>query len=328
MEKLSTRKLGKSGIEVSAMGLGCWAIGGPFKLFGIPDGWGDVDDVESMKAIHRALDLGITFFDTADAYGTGHSEEVLGKALKGRRNDVVIATKFGFTYDESKREIIGEDCSPEYVRKACEASLKRLGTDYIDLYQLHIWSIPDEKIDPVIEAFERLVEKGLIRAYGWSTDKTDSARRFVENSNCSAIQQCMNIFWHEKEILKLCEEHGLASINRSPLAMGLLSGKFNADTVFPPNDVRGNPHTWLSYFKDGKPVKEFLDKLESIKEILRSGGRTSAQGSLAYIWAKSQNAIPIPGFKNAQQVEENARAMEFGPLTREQAEEIDKILGN
>jgi len=328
MRKDFIRKLGKSGIQVSPLGLGCWAIGGPFKMFGVPDGWGEIDDGESKKAIHTALELGINFFDTADAYGTGHSEEILGEALKGKRNEAVIATKFGYTYDEAARELNGEDSSPEYIRKACEASLRRLKTDYIDLYQLHRWSIPDEEIDPVIETLEKLKSEGLIRAYGWSTDKADSAAIFAERSNCSVFQQCMNIFWHEPKVLELCEKYDLASINRSPLAMGLLSGKFDANSTLPGNDVRGQTLDWLSYFKNGKPVKEYLDKLESVKEILRSNGRTPAQGSLAWIWAKSEKTIPIPGFKNVRQVQENAKAMEFGPLTREQMLEIEKILAS
>ncbi|WP_233530920.1 aldo/keto reductase [Paenibacillus alkalitolerans] len=139
---MQRRKLGKSGIEVSSVGFGCWAIGGPFRLDGLPDGWGEVDDGESVRAIRRALELGVDFFDTADAYGTGHSEEIVGFALEGRRHEAVIATKFGYAYDESTRHVSTRyDVSPDYVRKACEASLRRLKTDYIDLYQLHVGDI-------------------------------------------------------------------------------------------------------------------------------------------------------------------------------------------
>src|SRR4051812_39372927 len=132
------RKLGQTGPVLSAIGLGCWAIGGAFRFEGKPDGWGAVNDDESIRAINRAVDLGVTLFDTADVYGTGHSERVLGRALRSRRDDVVIATKFGYTYDESRREITGTDLSASYIRRACAASLVRLGTDYIDLYQLHV----------------------------------------------------------------------------------------------------------------------------------------------------------------------------------------------
>lgn len=217
MNSTQSRTLGRSGIKVSPMGLGCWAIGGAFKFNGMNDGYGQIDDEISVKAIQRAVVLGITYFDTADAYGTGHSERILGKALKGIRSKVVISTKFGYTYNESSKELLGEDSSAEYIMKACEASLKRLKTDYIDLYQLHRWSIPVEEIDQVIETLEKLVTKGLIRAYGWSTDWVEGASIFAEKSNCAAIQQSFNLFGYEKEILALCEKYDMASINRSPL---------------------------------------------------------------------------------------------------------------
>lgn len=163
------RTLGRSGITVSAMGLGCWAIGGPFLLDGKADGWGGVDDDESVRAIRRAVDLGVTFFDTADVYGAGHSERVLGRALRGIRDRAVIATKFGYTFEESSREITGTDTSAAYIRQACAASLRRLGTDRIDLYQCRVWSIPVAAVDDLIGALDDLREDGLIRAYGWST---------------------------------------------------------------------------------------------------------------------------------------------------------------
>lgn len=326
MNALANRTLGRSAIEVSPMGFGCWAIGGLFKMNGLGDGYGQVDDDISIKAIRKAVELGITFFDTADAYGTGHSERVLGKALKGIRNKVVIATKFGHTYNESTRELTGENSSAEYIMKACEASLKRLQTEYIDLYQLHRWSIPAEEIDQVIEAFEKLVAKGLIRAYGWSTDWVEGASMFVERSNCSALQQGLNVFGYEKGILDLCERYHLASINRSPLAMGLLSGKFTPASKLPLDDVRGNAHSWNLFFREGKPNQEYLEKLEAIKEILKSDGRSLVQGALAWIWAESGRTIPIPGFKTVRQVEENAKAMEFGPLSDKQMKEIASLL--
>lgn len=328
MSNFMSKTLGRSGIKVSPMGLGCWAIGGRFKMNGMHDGYGTVDDNVSIKAIQRAVELGITFFDTADAYGTGHSEKILGKALKGLRSKVVIATKFGHTYNENTRELTGENSSKEYIMKACEASLKRLQTDYIDLYQLHRWSIPFDEIGQVVDAMETLVKKGLIRSYGWSTDWVEGAAKFAEISNCAAIQQGFNIFGYEKGILELCEKYDLASINRSPLAMGLLSGKFTSASKLPSDDVRGNAHSWNSFFIDGRPNQKFLDKLEAVKEILTSGGRTLAQGSLCWIWSKSNRAIPIPGFKTAQQVEENAKAMEFGSFSPDRMKEIDRLLSD
>jgi aryl-alcohol dehydrogenase-like predicted oxidoreductase len=172
------RMLGRSGIEVSAIGLGAWAIGGPFSARGREAGWGEVDDDESIAAVRQALDLGVTLIDTADTYGAGHSERVLGRALAGRRDEVVIATKFGNTFDEATRTRTGADTSAGYIRAACQASLDRLGTDRIDLYQLHCDAEP-EQIDDILATLESLVDSGLIRGYGWSTDDPAKAAAFA-----------------------------------------------------------------------------------------------------------------------------------------------------
>jgi aryl-alcohol dehydrogenase-like predicted oxidoreductase len=322
-----TRQLGRSGIQVSAMGLGCWAIGGPFTdMEGVSVGWSKVDDDESIRAIRLALELGVTFFDTADVYGAGHSEEILGQALAGRRDDVVIATKFGNTFDRETRQMTGEDGSPEYVREALESSLRRLNTEYVDLYQFHIWGYPPEEAGPTRDVLEELVTEGTIRGYAWSTDVLESVEVFAEGPNCIAVQQQLNVFGGSDEILALCQEKNLASINRGPLAMGLLTGKFQESTRFPADDIRRHVE-WHEGFKDGKPNPEWLERLEIIREILTSGGRTLAQGALAWIWGRSEKTIPIPGFKTVQQVEENAGAMQFGPLNPEQLAEIDALLG-
>ncbi len=320
------RTLGRSGIEVSALGLGCWAIGGPMIFNGIADGWGDVDDAESINAIHKALELGINFLDTADAYGVGHSETVIGKAIAGKRDRVVIATKFGNFGNEATKTIHGINVAPDYIERACDASLKRLNTDFIDVYLLHEWNLSVSDVDSVCTTLDKLVKKGKIRTYGWSTDLVGGAKLFAERANCSVIEHCLNVFEDAPQLVKFCETKNLASINRSPLAMGFLSGKFNAESLLSKNDVRGAGHSWVPYFKDGKPVPEFLKALDSVKEILTSGGRTLVQGALAWIWGKSGNTIPIPGFKTVKQVEENAKAMDFGPLTQDQMNEIDRIL--
>jgi aryl-alcohol dehydrogenase-like predicted oxidoreductase len=321
------RQLGRSGIEVSAMGLGCWAIGGPFWRGDTPVGWGEVDDAESIRAIHAALDLGVTFFDTADVYGTGHSEEVLGRALAGRRADVVIATKFSNVFDTESRQIIGSDVSPGFIREACEASLSRLKTDHIDLYQLHNGGLALEEAQGVRETLEALVDAGKIRAYGWSTDDPERAAFFAEGPHCTAVQNQMNIFSDAPEMIALCERLNLASINRGPLAMGLLSGKYKADSTLAANDVRGeNAPSWMQYFQDGRPNPVFLEKLGAIRDVLTSDGRTLVQGALGWLWARSTTTIPIPGFRTAPQVEENAGAMAFGPLNPAQMQQIDKLL--
>ena len=311
-----TRQLGRSGIEVSAMGLGCWAIGGPIWRDGEPRGWGDVDDSESVRAIHRALDLGVTFFDTADVYGAGHSEHIVGQALAGRRDRVVIATKFGNTFDEATRTGTGTDASPDYIRRACDASLRRLQTDHIDLYQFHVGTYDPVEAGIVRDVLEDLVAAGKIRAYGWSTDDPDRARIFAEGPHCSAIQQRLNIFEGNQQTLMVCEELNLASVNRGPLGMGLLTGKFNADSVLPASDVR---HDWN--LREGERA-ERLAKLQALRDVLVSDGRTLAQAALGWLWARSDKTVPIPGFKTVGQVEENAGAMRFGMLSEEQMEMV------
>ncbi len=323
---LMTRTLGRSGIKVSALGLGCWAIGGPFILGGLPDGWGSVDDRESIQALHAAFDLGVNFVDTADAYGVGHSEQVVGQAVAGRRSSVVISTKFGYFGNESTKTLCGVNLNPDYAERACDASLKRLNTDYIDLYLLHVGDISLGQIGPILDALDRLVEKGKIRTYGWSTDLTDGAAAFARRPNCSAIEHDMNVFIDAPEMVKLCEANHLASVNRMPLAMGMLTGKFTRDSNLPKDDVRGAGHGWVRYFKDGKPDPAYLKMLDGVREVLTSNGRTLAQGALCWLWGRSENTIPIPGFKSVKQAEENFKAMSFGPLTSRQMLEVDVLL--
>ncbi|MFF4904085.1 aldo/keto reductase [Streptomyces sp. NPDC001260] len=321
------RTLGRGGTEVSALGFGCWAIGGEWSdLEGRPLGWGKVDDEESVRAIHRALDLGVTFFDTADVYGTGHSERVLGRALGRRRGDVVIATKWGNLFDETTRTLKGADVSPEYVREALTASLARLGTDYVDLYQLHISDAHPEQGARLRDACEELVKEGLIRAYAWSTDDPARAAVFAEGAHCAAVQHALNVFQDAPEMLALCEETGLASINRSPLAMGLLAGRRQGELEA--GDIRSMPPAWLPGFEEGSgAASDWLSRVDAIREILTTDGRTLAQGALAWIWARSPRTVPIPGFRSVAQAEQNAGAIAKGPLTAGQLTEIDRILG-
>ena len=322
------RTLGRSGIQGSAMGMGCWAIGGPFWEGDKPDGWGVVDDAESRRAIDRAVDLGITFFDTANAYGAGHSERILGQAFRERRGKVVIATKFNALFDEATRQVTGSDASPAGIRRACEDSLRRLNTDYIDLYQFHDGGFPVDKAQPVRDTLEELVKQGKIRAYGWSTDAPKSAEFFAQGKHCTAIQLQLNVFEANPEVLAICEKYDLAAINRGPLAMGLLTGKYSAASRPSSDDVRGvNSPEWMKYFKNGQPNPEFLKQREAVSQVLTSRGRTLAQGALAWLWGRSPKTLPIPGFRTVAQVEENCRALEYGPLDAAQMEEIERILG-
>jgi aryl-alcohol dehydrogenase-like predicted oxidoreductase len=311
---MDKRPLGaRSGVSVSALGLGCWAIGGPWRHEGRPAGWGEVDDRQSLRAIRRALDLGITLFDTADVYGCGHSERVLGRALAGRRDEAVIATKFGLLFDEATRTGAGADASPAYVRRACEASLRRLGTDRIDLLQLHGGVDDAAGAEPVVEVLEELVAEGKVRAYGTSNDLPEVVEVFAAGAHCVAVQQELNVFSANDEALALCEQHGLAAIARTPLAMGLLTGAYRpGGPLPPPGDVRrATPH-W-DFFADDA-VEGWMARVAALRETLTAGGRTLAQGALAWIWARSPLAIPIPGFRTVAQVEENAGALRHGPL--------------
>jgi aryl-alcohol dehydrogenase-like predicted oxidoreductase len=321
-----TRRLGKSDIEVSALGMGCWAIGGPWiwEQPGedpFPAGWGNVDDHESIRAIHTALDLGINFFDTAANYGAGHSETILGQGLGSRRYQVVIATKFGHVVDEERKVVYKDDAQVlSNLRQDCENSLRRLGTDYIDIYQFHEASYDPDLAPAVMEILEELVAEGKIRFYGWSTDFPDRAAIFADGQHCTAIQFALNISHDNPEMRTLCDASDLGGINKSPLNKGILTGKFSHDSTFPENDIRHGLN-----FKEGVPA-ERLQQIADLQEVLTSQGHTLAQAALAYIWALDERMVPIPGFKTVQQVEENSGAMQLGPLSGEQMEQIAEIL--
>lgn len=325
------RTLGRSGIEVSAMGLGTWAIGGPWTLGGGEAGWSAVDDAESTRAIHRAIELGVNFFDSAANYGAGHSERVLGAAIKGLRDKIVIATKFGYKVDEKRKEVMAygekeeESDVASHIRADLEASLSRLGTDYIDAYLLHVWGLSVDRALAARDVLDALVREGKIRTYGWSTDRLDAIEAFSTSASCGVLEQQFSVLDGNAELLAYGEKSNIASLVRGPLGMGLLTGKFSANTQFKNDDVRRHM-AWHPGFKDGKPTAEWLSALESIRGVLTDGERTLAQGALAWLWARSPNAIPIPGFRNVAQVEENARAMENGPLSTEQMAEIERIL--
>jgi len=288
-----------------------------------PGGYGEVDDNESVQAIHCAIDLGINFFDTAPNYGCGRSERVLGRAIADRRDKVVIATKFAYVCQEGTRQVVDSDTSPEAIRRSLKDSLRRLRTDYVDLFQLHVWDLDPEKALEVRETLEELVAEGKIRSYGWSTDNPEGVRVFARgHNNCVAVQHPLNVIEDAPEMLAVCDEFHLASINLAPLMSGFLSGKYTDDATFPEND-------WRQRFnlKEG-PLAELFKHIEALREVLTQGDRTLIQGALGWIWARSERTIPIPGFKTVAQVEENAGAMDFGSLSDEQMQQIDKLLGH
>lgn len=293
---------------------------------GKPDHYGEVDDAESIRAIHAAIDAGVTLFDTADCYGAGHSETVLGRALTGHRSSVVVATKFGNCFDAESRHVRGEDVSPAYIRRACQASLARLQMDVIDLYQIHCWALSPTQGDEAAATLESLCDEGLIRAWGWSTDELPQVRRMVEIPRFSVLQHEANVFSFSSAAPALCERENLGLLARSPLAMGLLGGRYDAQSRFSADNVRGSGHGWVKYFRDGRPAPDFLRSLDAVREILTSGGRSVAQGALAYLWGKSDRVVPIPGFKSTAQALENATAMHYGPLPAASIREIDALV--
>jgi aryl-alcohol dehydrogenase-like predicted oxidoreductase len=320
------RDLGtRTGIEVSALGLGCWAIGGPYTSNGRPAGWGEVDDEESIRAIRRALDLGVTLFDTADAYGCGHSERVLGRALAGRRDDVVIVTKVGNLFDEQTRTAGGSDLSPAYLRRACDASLRRLDTDRIDVYLIHNGFAGPEDVPAVVDVLEELVAAGKVRWYGSSVSDPAIVRAMAEGPHMVASQHELNVLRAELETLNVAEELGLASLNRTPLAMGLLSGRYRPDALPAADDVRRNT-PWWDFFDEGE-MERWLERIAEVRAELTADGRSLVQGALGWIWGRSPLTLPLPGFRTVAQVEENVGAADHGPLPAASMQRIRSILG-
>ena len=332
------RKLGRSGIEVSALGLGCMEIGGKMRDkegYGLKPAdkdkepmfyLGKVDDHQSIQTFEYALDNGINFFDTAPAYGAGHSERILGRAFAGKRDKVVIATKFGkpiaeqenwFGRYSSNRELI------QSIRSECEASLERLGTDYIDLYQFHQMEFNLlEYADEVIEILERLVAAGKIRYYGWSTNNLECIQAFSQGEHYTATQHDLNVLMDAPKQLAICDEMDHASIVNGVLGMGFLTGKYTAENyknLLSEDDFR---------LRIAPYFLPLLDKLDMVRDILTSDGRTIPQGALAWVWARSNRCIPITGFRTFDQVKENITAMQYRPLTPDQMQEINKILDN
>lgn len=239
---------------------------------------------------------------------------------------MVVATKWGNVFDEETRTLTGADDSPAYARRALTASLRRLGTDHVDLYQLHLSDLDPARAAELRDACEEFVSEGLIRAYAWSTDDPARAAVFAQGEHCAAVQHAVNVLQDAPEMLALCEELELASINRSPLAMGLLAGKRQG--ALEAGDIRSRPPAWLQGFQEGAGADaDWLARVDALKEILTGGGRTLAQGALAWLWARSPRTVPIPGFRSVEQAEQNAGAIAKGPLTAGQLTEVDQILG-
>ncbi len=319
---METRVLGRSGLDVGDMGLGCWAIGGAFWDRGGYMGYGDVDDAESVRALHHALELGIRFFDVAGVYGCGHAETLLGQVLHKTRAEVMIAAKFGYTFTDNPPEVTGTDITPKGIRYALEQSLKRLKREKIDIYQLHLFELPLIEALEVAGTLDDLVQEGLIGTYSWCNEQPESLSAFARDTNASVVPILLNVLEGNRELPSLCADLNLGVMVRRPLGMGLLTGKLQAGHQFATNDMRTR-FKWN--LETGKQAAQ-LGQLEKIKELLCTGGRTLAQGALAWLWAFHPSLVPIPGFKTVTQVEENVSAMQFGVFPPEVMLEIETLM--
>ncbi|MEH7504164.1 aldo/keto reductase [Neobacillus drentensis] len=297
---MNYRTLGKTGIEVSEIGFGAWAIGG--------DAWGPVDDQQSIKAMNHAFELGVNFFDTADVYGEGRSERLVYELIKDKRDQIVLSTKGGLMGHTRKPEPIYDQ--PEKVVKAFEDSLKRLGTDYIDVYFCHIWWHVEKETEAFLEAFDRLKQAGKVRAVGVSTDNFEYLKTFNRNSTIDVLQVDYSLSNRnaEKEILPYCEEEKIGVVVRGPLQKGLLTGKFTKGITFTGNDVRQH---W-----NPKWFEEQVEKVEKLKEFVKED-RSLGQLALQFVLSHPAVSTAIPGAKTTLQVEENAGAS-VSPLLEEE----------
>ena len=304
---------------VSEIGFGAWAIGGPAQLGRATIGWGQVDDEISLRALETALDLGVNFFDTADVYGHGHSEELIGRAFKGKRDRVILASKVGNLVDQNGDWI--KDFSPDYVRRAIEASLKRLGTDYIDLYQLHSPHADFRYSPSTFQVFDDLVREGKIRCYGVSIGPVEHGLQLAGIGKSDAFQLVYSMLSREaeEELLPLTIEHDIGIIARVPLASGFLTGKFKKGHQFPRDDHRS---TWQR-----ERIDSTVEKVERLRFLEIPGERNLAQAALQYCLAHPAVSCCIPGAKTAEQVRMNVRASDLPHLTPETLERIRSVLG-
>lgn len=325
-ELIMHRTINRINTKTSALGMGCWAIGSEWTLNGEYVCYGKTDNTESIKAIQAAYETGIRVFDTAANYGAGLSEKLLAKALGSNIGNCFISTKFGFNVNEETKDVTpyGKDMRTSDVitnmEKDIDNSLRRLKRDHIDSLFFHIWDYDKELSLKVRDSLDNLVIKGKVKTFGWSIDNPQLIKLWGKSRNCGVTQVEINIIKDNPEVIGYCEEAGITIFNRTPLAMGFLTGKYSNSTNFNPSDVR-----------NGKWAKEAyqtpaLSAIEAVREIITSDGRTLTQGAIAWLWARSENNIPIPGIRTVKQAIENAKSMEFGPLSKEQFLEIEKVL--
>ncbi len=292
---MEMRTLGKSGIKVSALGLGLMSMSGIY---------GNANDDESIRVIHHALDKGINFLDSSDMYGWGHNEELLGKALKGRRDGVIVATKFGQTKSADGKQ--GVDGTPAYVLRACDASLKRLGIEVIDLYYQHRVD-PNVPIEDTVGAMKRLVEAGKVRALGLSEARPETIRRANKIHHIAAVQNEYSLLYRQEgeETLTACRAMGISLVAYAPLGRSMLTGSVKGKSDLPDGDRRlAHPRF------QGDALDKNVKIVKRLEEISVEKKCTPSQLVLAWLLAQGKDIVPIPGTKRKQRVDENLAALE------------------
>lgn len=315
------RELGKkTGIRVSAIGFGGWAIGGSAEASGAPLGWGRTSDDESLAALRRAREMGVTFYDTADSYGFGRSESLLGIVLSRYRQDVVIATKVGVVRTASGD--LKKDFSRHHIFHAVDGSLKRLRTDYIDLYQVHNPTLEDLRREEIQDAMERLQDAGKIRFWGVSISTPEEGVEIIQRGWAHALQVLYNALNQSpaRTLFPLAKEKGYGIVARVPLASGLLTGKFRIDSLFASDDLRQN-------FLTPRRLQEAIERVDEVKSIIGGATKTLAEGALRFVLANDAVSTTIPGARSPRQVEVNVAAAD-ATLPPEIVEKLRARLGD